>query len=60
MPYENEESSLIASARFNKQILNEPQFHSNFQFNDKHKKRSCMEVPYSFMTCPGIEPGFTP
>ncbi len=27
---------------------------------DKHKKRSCMEVPYSFMTCPGIEPGFTP
>ena len=27
---------------------------------DRYKKRSCMEVPYSFMTCPGIEPGFTP
>ena len=26
----------------------------------QNKKRSCMEVPYSFMTCPGIEPGFTP
>ena len=27
---------------------------------DRYKKRSCMEVPYSFMTCSGIEPGFTP
>lgn len=39
MPYENEESSLIASSNFNKNLLNKKQFYSNFQFNDKHKNR---------------------
>lgn len=46
MPYENEESSLIASSNFNKNLLNEKQFHSHFQFNNKHKSRILTALQY--------------
>lgn len=50
MPYENEESSLIASSNFNKNLLNEKQFHSNFQFNNKHKNRILSALQYLWDT----------
>lgn len=39
MPYENEDSSLIASANFNNKILGETQFHSHFKFDNKYKRK---------------------
>lgn len=50
MAYENEESSLIASSNFNKNLLNEKQFHSNFQFNNKHKNRILSALQYLWDT----------
>jgi len=46
MPYKDEESSLIASAKFNQEILNNKTFHSNFLYSDRIREKLIIGLDY--------------